>query len=611
VQDDGTVRLLDFGIAQALDENGIGRPGDGFTPRSASPEQQQAAQLTVASDVFQLGAVLKELIRPVTGAARRGRGLSPELSAVVAAATAPDPAARYATAGALASDLRAVITDRAPAVLPDAPLRALLRLARHHKLAAALALVVVAGGAGWGLTASLSAAAIERQRSLAMAAADREKRGKDAMLALFRRADLLEADSLGIAPESSMAMLDGALADARTQLADDPAMLAELTGWAARAHERAGDLPGALRLAREAERLAGGVAETGRAAPLQQAAARAYLGHMLANSGDAKAGADLVARSLAEAKTANPNNPLLLDLLLSAAWTHEGEWQVQLPLFRRALNAALAQRNVAGEIEARSGLGRALSNLGQVEQARRELAIGLDLTHKRFGPDHPRLALPMSDLGRMEALAGNPGKAAEWHRQALALSEKALGRDHASTRAHRNNLAVTLEASGDRAGASDEFASLLASTPDKPETRLGRAEIAQNLAASLVKQGRYREAEAPLALAQRTFTALLPAENPRRAFPALTRAQMRLAQARWREAAADARSALTHLSATLPEGHFATETARCRLGMALLGQGQRGEGERLVRAALDALRAAPGRVPPEYLAPCAKAAEQL
>lgn len=611
VQDDGSVRLLDFGIAQALDENGIGDPGDGFTPRSASPEQQRAARLTVASDVFQLGAVLKDLSLAAPDISQRGRGLSPELSAVIAAATAPDPAARYTTAGALANDLRAVIADRAPAVLPDPPLRALVRLARHHKLAAALALVVVAGGAGWALTASLSAAAIERQRSLAVAAADREKRGKDVLLTLFRRADLLEADSLGIAPEASMAMLDGALADARARLADDPAMLAELTGWAARAHERAGDLPGALELAREAARLAGAVAENRGAAPLQQAAARAYLGHMLANTGDAKAGADLVSRSLVDASEAGPNDPLLLDLLLSAAWNHEGEWQVQLPLFRRALDAALAQRNVASEIEARSGLGRVLANLGQIEPARSELGIALQLTRERFGPDHPRLALPFSDHGRMETLAGNPGKAAEWHRQALALSEKALGRDHASTRAHRNNLAIALEASGDRDCASAEFASLLASTPDKPENRLGRAEIAQNLAASLVKQGRYREAEAPLALAQRTFAALLPAENPRRAFPALTRAQMRLAQARWREAASDAKSALTHLSTTLPEGHFATETARCRLGMALLGQGQRGEGERLVRTALDAMRTAPGRVPPEYLAPCAKAAEQL
>ncbi|WP_086608664.1 serine/threonine-protein kinase [Erythrobacter donghaensis] len=607
VQGDGTVRLLDFGIAQALDENGIGRPGDGFTPRSASPEQQQAAQLTVASDVFQLGMVLKDLSLLAHG----GRGLAPELSAVIAAATAPDPAARYATAGALANDLRAVIADRAPMVRPDAPIPALLRMARHHKLVAALALMVVTGAAGWGITASLSAAAIDRQRSLAVAAADREKRGKDALLTLFRRADLLEADSLGIKPEASMAMLDSALADARARLGDDPAMLAELTGWAARGHERAGDLPGALKLAREAERLAAGVARKSRPGGLDHAAARAYLGHMLANSGQAKAGADLVARSLADAKTAAPDDPLLLDLLLSAAWTHEGEWQVQLPLFRRALEAAVAQRNVAGEIEARSGLGRALSNLGQVEEARRELVAGLDLTRKRFGPGHPRLALPLSDLGRMETLAGNPAKAVDWHRQALALSEKALGRDHASTRAHRNNLAIALEASGDRAGASAELARLLSAIPDNPENALSRAEVAQNLAALLVKQGRYRDAEAPLALAQRTFADLLPAQNPRRAFPSLTRAQMRLAQSRWQDAAADAKGALAHLSATLPKGHFAIETARCRLGMALIGQGRHAEGGPLVRDALATMRAAQSPVPAEYLAPCAKAATRL
>jgi serine/threonine-protein kinase len=129
---DGTVKLLDFGIAKLIGEDaelqtvaGWSRP---FTPEYASPELVSGAAITTASDVYQLGILLYELLtgaRPyrfapldVTGMRRvicevepdrpslRNHELRGDLEAILLTALRKEPEQRYLTADALAADLR-------------------------------------------------------------------------------------------------------------------------------------------------------------------------------------------------------------------------------------------------------------------------------------------------------------------------------------------------------------------------------------------------------------------------------------------------------------------------------------------------------------------------
>jgi serine/threonine protein kinase len=64
---DGQAHLLDFGIAKLLDESASGKDltheqGRVLTPHYASPEQIKGETVTVASDVYSLGALLYELL---------------------------------------------------------------------------------------------------------------------------------------------------------------------------------------------------------------------------------------------------------------------------------------------------------------------------------------------------------------------------------------------------------------------------------------------------------------------------------------------------------------------------------------------------------------------
>lgn len=85
VRPDGTPKLLDFGIAGLLDDEGDGQHGDitrqtgrGLTLGYAAPEQILGAPIGTAADVFSLGVVLYELLSGTLPFAPRG---TPRLAA--------------------------------------------------------------------------------------------------------------------------------------------------------------------------------------------------------------------------------------------------------------------------------------------------------------------------------------------------------------------------------------------------------------------------------------------------------------------------------------------------------------------------------------------------
>jgi tetratricopeptide (TPR) repeat protein len=196
VTDAGRVHLLDFGVARWME-----RPADSeltrlygpaLTPAYASPEQLDGSATAAASDVYSLGVVLHELlsgqqpraaptpspvawVQPASTAAdppslcisapaaeTRGgrlpavrRALRGELDAIVMKALDRVPSQRYASAAALAEDLRRWLDGRTVQAMPASlAYRARKFVARHRNgLGAATAglAAVVAGGIGYAM----------------------------------------------------------------------------------------------------------------------------------------------------------------------------------------------------------------------------------------------------------------------------------------------------------------------------------------------------------------------------------------------------------------------------------------------------------------------------
>ncbi len=221
----GVVWVADFGLAKALEQDGVTQTGDVVgTLRYIAPEQF-SGRSDARSDIYSLGLTLYEmlalrpayedadrtrLIRQITqGAPAPLRRLNPEiprdLETIVLKAIAREPAHRYQTAGELVSDLRCFLEDRPILARRTGPLERLWRWSRRNPATAGLAgtalllmaLVAVVATIGYVRTKSAN---IKAREALARETAQRQKAESTANL----MSDALDTIFNRFAPEKGL-----------------------------------------------------------------------------------------------------------------------------------------------------------------------------------------------------------------------------------------------------------------------------------------------------------------------------------------------------------------------------------------------------------------------
>ncbi|MBA8882684.1 serine/threonine-protein kinase [Dokdonella fugitiva] len=508
VATDGTVKLLDFGIArlvEAGEESHRETSTRVFSRGYASPEQEQGLAITTASDIYSLGVLLREMLE-----GRRDAGdlraspitplrLDADLRGILAKATEADPARRYASATEFRDDLRRLREGR--------PVRAarwthgyrLRKFVARHRLgfAAAALAVFVACAFVWRLererTRALAAEAAAQQ-----AAASAEREASRARASLDFLSDAISAAAPDVAMSRQVSVRD-LLDAARAKLAarDDPALVRPMQRLLAHLYGDLGDVGTALQLMRDGLRDA---QPADRAEALRLAGDYDEYASELGIKGDVDAALDAAQRAGDWRARFAPDDRverLRSRQALALVYHRGGDDERAIALLREALAEAKALPSTP--LELYTGITQALAALlataGEADEALAIAEAGLarvDAERPRESPEH---VLLLRSKANAKSAGGEPAEAERLLREAIALQQRVVDPGGARMMELTNDLAIAVN----DLGRYREAAELLRES-DRHMTGAGidgaadRAVSEGNLAAVLENAGDYATA---------------------------------------------------------------------------------------------------------------------
>lgn len=498
VTDEGTPKLLDFGIAKLLEpDEGVTSPMETrtqlrvMTPAYASPEQVRGEAVTTATDVYALGLLLYELLsgspaqrittsrpaemerevcdrEPARLASRvapevaEARGVSParlartlggDLENIVLTALRKEPERRYPSVAALADDLVRWREGR--------PVRArgnpwgyrAAKFARRHALSLGAAAAVVAVFLG---TVGFYTARLATERDRARTEARRATEVADFLTGIFEQADP------DLAPGEAVSARDllerGAARIAELDAGDE--VRASMLQTIGVAQSNLGDPGSALPLLEEAVALRRPLAGTGPEEASRLVDALDALGAALWDAGELDAAEQVHREALAGARNAAPGGSFAVGVSLN-------------------------------------NLARVLQDQGRFSEAREAQAEALDLFRRERGEIDPTVVSALTNLAQLVENLEGESAAEPLHRQAVAVVERLPAEEAVAAPTAYGNLAINLVAQNKLDEAEAAFRKAIGEAearygPDSPRT----AETLATLAWIQGRRGEWAAADA-------------------------------------------------------------------------------------------------------------------
>ena len=539
---DGTVKLLDFGVAKLLDDG----PDDAtrtamaaLTPGYAAPEQFRGGPVSAATDVYALGVLLHELLlgtRP-SGPARpsvRAAALAPDpalpaspselaaalrgdLDNILRKALAEEPERRYDGAAGLADDIARHLRLEPVSAHPPSTWYRTRRFVQRHRGGVIASALLTLGLVAALATALWQAGVASQQAALARAEAQRANTVRDFIEHLFRSV------RQGVAQDqlpSLVELVDGGVAalEADTRLAD--AERVDLLTMFARLHDNLGNRERARKLGLAADALA-----AGRLDPMHPAAiaALALRGIQSVRSFDHAGGLAPLQEALRRGRAVD--DPVVIDVLdnLAVIEMDRGDREAALALEREALDLRIRRHGPDHENTAAgyNNLGYGLTGLGRFDEAAEAYRRAYEIDARHRPTDsydvlgglsnwgwalaqsgrvaEGRALIARADQG-LAALGGKPRFMHALNSQKLCILQTELGELEAAGASCARMLALASEHGGadsflmalawrqeaqrrmevgDLDGAGEALDAAWALHPDRPEHRRARAGVLQ------------------------------------------------------------------------------------------------------------------------------------
>lgn len=577
VEQDGTPRLLDFGIAREFHSSGEGEEQTRLglrmmTPKYAAPEWSRDGTVGFFTDVYSLGVILREMLE----ASAAGKS---DLDVLCRKAVHEDVEQRYRSVEALLRDIDHYLKGEPLEARPDTFGYRLGKFVTRHRRA------VVGTAAAFLLAVGLMVlftVRLAKARNTALAEAVRTKRVERFMLNLFEGGDNEAAPSGGL---RVVTLLDRGAKQAAS-LNSDPETQAELYETLGTMYEMLGDFPKADKL------LHSGLDTMKAAAGAEDAKVARALSQLGTLRGD-QAQYKEAEKLTTEAATLAGRHLPADDPAVLAAKTAVGRVLAQSGAYDRAIAELEPVTRIApaGEEgaytlrESLTALGVAQYAAGHYEAAESLDQRALALDRQLFGKSHPQTGVDLMNLATVKMTEAEYPEAERLYREAIDIVRGWYGPNHPDIATCMSVLARTLVAEGKYAEAE----SFLEQALKIQERAYGAvhdrvAFTLQTLGRIALKQGDLARAQAQLSRAVEIYRASVGERNRLTAVASVDLADVYMRQGQYSHAEPILGGAVGVLTTTLPVGDAHIGTAQISWGRALFGQKRYNDAEKQLLA---------------------------
>lgn len=622
VSDDGTPKLLDFGIARLLEpdtDQPQTLPAERrLTPDYASPELLRGESVGTETDCYALGVTLFEMLtgslprqlgglsaqqalvqfneQRVTAPSQKARQagnaalasrLRGDLDRIVGKAIHPDPERRYTSVRDLVRDIDCHLRGLPVGARPDTWRYRTTKFLSRHPLGVAasvlaisllLALTVALGLESSRLADALQQARQQTQRAEALSGF---------LLDLFSEADPEEHAGSPLTVEDVMARGTQRVTES---FRDQPALKATFLVSLGRIQTNLGNFERAESLFSQANSIL-------HTAPNAEATLRARaelaFGEMLQQTRRHEAAGESALRALEildEKPGAQSQQRLRALLLLATVQQFQGNMQAAEETMKRiAESDAMPDGALAGEIDLRRG---ALAwTRGDFDEARRHYESAREKFEMHFGERHTQVARARNAVAAANYRMGRFEAAEAAYRRTLESRKAIYGPEHpktAETMAHLGALLYDRGAIAEALPLTERALNVQRSThgPQSPIV----ANTLNNLALTLSDLGRYEEAESHFQEAIRINRAAHESPHARVAGNLSNLGLLYLEERAFEKAKPVLDEALAIQRELYPDGHAATGFTLNHQGRAALGLGRHEEAREYFDRALELRR---------------------
>lgn len=557
VDQHGTAKLLDFGLAKITDIKPRDEPGEMtlsgwmMTLAYASPEQVRGENITTASDVYALGVVLYALLcgklphqikaHNLADAARQITEVVPplasehintagvinqlegnlrgslkgELDAILAKALQKDPARRYASASQLADDLQRYLSHQPVLARPDSVWYRMNKFIRRHVVGVVSTSAFVLALAA--LSVLLLQRSVELQQSL-QATQEEQQRVRqvtDFLIDVFKTSDPLLSQNEVVDVKS---LLDHASAELTHQFDNQPATKAKLYETLGSVYLNMSDVEQAERLLAEARSM-----ERHRT-PTDRLEALLIEARILQSKGEVQPALELISRFNSQQQNFNipPVMTMQLGLMHAQLLSQSGDPHGAIEVIEQARqqldnNLAPADAYRISQIEADMNhlLGSVYWKLGDWPQVRTHYQASYQSNLERLGAGHHLTLKSLSALGVLDYARGRFNDALERLSVVLQQRQDQLGDGHYLTAEAHNRVGATRYELGQLDAADEHYqAAIQGLQTSGLDQSIKFTRVLNNLGLIKRQQKQYQQAASLFSRALAIQTELLGAGHP-------------------------------------------------------------------------------------------------